>query len=235
METQTAPDARGASRRTIIRTAAWATPVVLTAVAAPSFAAGSGTDCTQLGSATLTPNRSGVVDRLVFPGGVSATISYAKTAHGRSRTPFDGETGHVFSTDYGTPWDYIRLHHPEGMDQNDTLTMTIDFAQPVSSFSLTLTDIDMSVGSWIDEVSLAPASFVVDARGKNVVGGGTAGDPFTSAVDDNINSAAGDVTVTWAGPAALQAFTITYVAADADNRSNIGQMIGIGKFSYNNC
>ena len=46
----------------------------------------------------------------------------------------------------------------------------------------------------------------------------------------NISSAAGDLTLNWAGPRSQ--VQITYKAADADSRSGNGQHIGIGKIGF---
>jgi hypothetical protein len=223
-------------RRTVTRTAAWAVPVIATVVAAPAYAATSGS-CTQRGSGTLATGVVGkhknVVTGVVFPGNVTATVAITQTRHGKAVDPLsDAETGRIFRTDYGTPWSYVRLHHAQGMTQGDTITMTVTFGQPVSNFGFTITDIDMDQGGWVDSVTLSPATFAIDAMGPNLTGDGSHV-PFTADVEGNIDSAAGDVTVHWAQPAS--SFTITYVAADSGNDSDIGQMVGIGKFVYDNC
>jgi hypothetical protein len=225
-------DSHGVSRRTVARGAAWATPVVLTAIAAPSYAAASG-PCQTRGAGSMATDANGVVTGLSFPGGITATLAYAKKNGTKVLNAFDGETGHQFSTDYGVPWTYVRLHHPEGMKQNDTLTLTITFSQPVMNFGLTMTDIDRAKDSWIDQVTLSPETFSTTGKGANVGGTGKIGAPFVSTQEGGIDSPAGDVTLTW--PGALQVFTVTYVAADKKNNSGIGQMIGIGQFAYNNC
>ncbi|MGC4112952.1 MAG: hypothetical protein QM747_21550 [Nocardioides sp.] len=220
-----------ATRRSVVRTGAWAVPVVATAVASPAYAVTSG--CTRRGEGALVADDDGVVTSLTFPGGVSAVVEYAKHNGPTVLDPFDGETGHEFETDYGTPWSYLRLHHPEGMEQGDTLTLTITFSEPVTNLAFTVTDIDQYRGQWDDRVSLAPESFAVTAKGRRVTGSGTSADPFRSNQKGNIDSASGDVSVVW--PGTIQVLTLTYVAADEDNTSDIGQMIGIGRFGYDSC
>ncbi|HEX3929801.1 MAG TPA: hypothetical protein VHW64_03805 [Nocardioides sp.] len=232
----------GISRRTVARTAAWAVPVVSVAMAAPAFAAASG-GCQQRGAGTMRiDNKTGVVTTLVFPGSVTATVTITQVRAGKTYQPFtDKETGRIFTTDYATPWDYLRLHHAKGMRTGDVITMTITFSQAVSGFGFTITDIDGDQGEWIDQVRVSPETFSVLSTGSDVLGAGTSGSPFRSDPSDpgNIDSADGDATLVW--PGAQTQFTIVYQAADTPdkdgdvNTSSIGQMVGIGRFTYDNC
>jgi hypothetical protein len=216
----------GLSRRTITKGAAWATPLLVTSVAAPAFAASG--QCLQ-GADSL--NTSGVVTFLVFPpSGVQGNLTFTSSGT-TDQTP--GDTGKVFSTDYTPSWRYIKLHHPEGMEEGDTIKMTITFTEFVKNATLTLTDIDKAVGQWIDHVVAEPAGYVASNAGQYVTGAGTSANPFTSSHNGGITSARGDVTLTW--PFSLKQITITYIAADTDNSSDIGQHIGVGKFAFNNC
>lgn len=225
-------------RRTLTRTAAWAVPVLTTVAAAPAYATSGG--CTQRGAGTMTTGtvskHPNVVTGLVFPGNVTASISISQVRAGKAIDPLsDAETGRIFTTDYGTPWSYVRLHHAKGMKKGDTLTMTITFTQPVRNFGFTITDIDGSPDSWIDQVSVSPESFSIAGRGSNLTGAGTTASPFLSDPQNpgNIDSPAGDAAVVW--PGALTTFTVLYTAADSGNASAIGQMIGLGRFSFDNC
>lgn len=214
---------RNLSRRTLARGAAWTAPVALVAVAAPAFAA-SGPCLTGLSAPGLS---STPISSLTFPpSAVTATLAFSSTGHGGVPTP--GDTGEVHATSWG--WNYIKLHHPEGMDLNDTITMTLTLSEPVTDLSLTITDIDRVITEWIDHVIVNTGGYVVTAQGANVIGTGTSGDPFRSSHNGGISSAAGDVTLTWAGP--LTMVQITYRAADADNDSDVGQHIGIGLIGF---
>ena len=42
-------------------------------------------------------------------------------------------------------WNYLKLHHPEGMTTGDTVTLTLTFSQAVTGLTLTITDIDKDV------------------------------------------------------------------------------------------
>lgn len=244
-----------ASRRTVTRAAVWSVPVVSVVAAAPAYAVASG-GCQQQGSASMAtgtvaygaktyPSR---VTGLAFPGGVSATVTYAKVdTHGNAMDPFGkldrqaNQTGRVYTTDYDGDWDYVRLHHPEGMRTGDAVTMTIVFGEQVRNFGFTITDIDEIVGEWVDQVSVDPTTFAISSQADAVTGAGTRDHPFVSEIDDNVDSDAGDVTLTWPLLEKGDAVTVTYVAADpgdADgdvNTSDIGQMIGIGRFVYDSC
>lgn len=215
--------ARGIKRRTITTGAAWAAPLTLVSVAAPAYAASACMD----GQATLTSGSRPTL--LTFPPSpVTATVGWSSTgAAGNDQTP--GDTGEVHAVSYSPSWNYLKLHHPEGVTQNDTITLTLTFSQPVFNLSLTITDIDKVTTEWIDEVVVTPAGFT-SVKGQNVIGDGTVGSPFTTSVQGGISSARGDVTVTWAGP--VSQVQIVYRAADADNDSDIGQHIGVGKIGF---
>jgi hypothetical protein len=233
-------EGHGVSRRTVARTAAWATPVVVTALGAPAYAATSGT-CADSGS---YPMNQGLGTKVVFLAffdakgkatGVQADVSVTATDKDGQALPagrLAPDTRLMGKTDYTPSWNYITLHHPKGLQQGDTLTLTITFNRVVRNAKLTITDIDKATGQWIDQVYAAPAGYSA-AKSANVVGAGAAGDPFTSKVEGEIHTSAGDLTLTW--PAPLRTVTITYVAGDQTNASDIGQHIGVGQFSYSNC
>jgi hypothetical protein len=217
-------EAPGVSRRTVAKSTAWATPLLVTSVAAPAYAASG--PCVG-GEATLVSGTMPV--NLTFPPStVTATVGWSSTgAQGDDQTP--GETGLVRTVAYSPTWNYLKLHLPRGMTQGDTVTLTLTFSQPVTNLSLTITDIDKETKNWIDEVVVSPLGFTAD-KAANVIGTGTAADPFRSQVEGGIDSAAGDVTLTWAGP--VTQVQITYRAADSQNKSGIGQHIGVGKIGF---
>jgi hypothetical protein len=230
METKT--EVRGVSRRTVARGAAWAAPVALIAVGAPAYAATSGS-CTDFGTAPLTQSVGTKVGLLVFPPSTNqAVVSIAATDASGKTIAQDRLTGTLQHTDYSPGWNYIDLHQAAGMHEGDRLTMTLTFSRPVENLTLTITDIDKIKGEWIDQVFVAPPGFSA-VPGPNVSGSGLAGDPFTANVDAEIHTAAGDLTLTWAGP--LTTAQISYRAGDAANTSTNGQHIGVGKIGFSNC
>ncbi len=218
-----APESGGMSRRTLARTTAWTAPIAVVAVAAPAYAAS--VPCVG-GQAVLVQGTSPTV--LGFsPSAVTAAVSYSTTGWAGDPTP--GETGEVHPTDYTPAWNYLKLHHPAGMDQGDTITLTLAFSQPVLGLTLTITDIDKATGQWIDQVIVDTLGFVA-APAANVVGAGTSANPFTTKVDSGISSALGDLKLTWAGP--LSVVQLTYRAGDVQNSSGIGQHIGVGRIGF---
>ena len=98
-------------------------------------------------------------------------------AAGNDQTP--GETGEVHTVSYSPSWNYLKLHHPEGVTQGDLITLTLNFNQPVTKLSLTITDIDKVTTEWIDEIEVLPAGFTA-LKAANVIGSGTAADRFRS-------------------------------------------------------
>ena len=210
-------------RRTLVKGAAWTAPIAVVGAAAPAYAASS---CVS-GQATLTGGTRPT--QLTFlPSAVTATVAFSSTGvAGNDQTP--GETGEVHATSYSPSWNYLKLHHPQGMTLGDTVALTLTFSQPVTNLSLTITDIDKASKQWIDEVVATPAGFT-SVKAANVIGTGAANNPFRSQVNGGISSAAGDVVLTWAGP--LNQVAITYRVADQDNESGVGQHVGVGKIGF---
>jgi hypothetical protein len=165
---------------------------------------------------------------------MQATVSYAAVRAGKSIVATsDGNTGRVIHTDYTPGFDCIKLYHAPGMKQGDTKTMTITFPRAAKHVTLSITDIDKITGEWIDQVFISPSGYTVTAHGKNVVGTGASGDPFTTNKEAEIHNADGDLTLTWPGP--VTQVQVVYRAGDAQNTSGNGQHIGVGLFSYDNC
>jgi len=219
------------SRRALARTAAWATPVVLVAVTAPAYAATSG-QCTDFGQADLGAVGSKPGSLLLPPSSNKATISLKGTDSKGNVLALDGATGSVATTDYTPGWSYLMLHHAKGMRQGNTITLTLSFDQPVENLTLTVTDIDKITGEWIDQVYTSPVG-TVSTKGPNVVGSGTSADPFTSKVEAEIHTAAGDLTLTWPGP--LSVVQLFFRVGDTKNTSSNGQHIGVGKIGFDSC
>jgi hypothetical protein len=242
LDTKPAHAHHGVSRRTVARTAAWAVPVVITAVGAPAYAATSGTPtCTDSGTAPLTVGNQKVttlafMDATGKATGVSASVAITATDKtGKALPPNrqSPDTGTVATTDYSPGWNDLILHMPKGLKQGDTLKLTLTFSKPVKNATLSMTDIDKLTQQWIDNVVVSPSGFSVATKGPDVSGSGTTADPFTANVEAEIHTNAGDLTLVW--PGTVTSVTVTYIAADKDNKSELGQHIGIGKFGYNNC
>lgn len=238
------PDRPGTvTRRVVTRTAAWAAPAVLTAVAAPAYA-GSGTPCTDSGAFlpnqgfgflcpwfVLGPGSQPQVDvdiSAVSAQGQPVTQGYDTDALIRIKNDPSGNANAY----------YIRLRQSLSMKPGDTLTMALTFTRSLRNFALTISNIDRYPGQWSDAVSVSSGASVL-TRGSNVIGSGTAADPFVAntanakAVEGADNNVASRVRVVW--PGSLTRVSVTYVAADAKSASTTGPYIGVGTFSYNNC
>ncbi|HEX4471803.1 MAG TPA: hypothetical protein VH085_07535 [Nocardioides sp.] len=227
-----APDqAPVVSRRALALSAAWATPVVLVAVTAPAYAATSG-QCPDYGLADLGAVGSKPGSLLLPPSSNKATISLQRTDSKGNVLALDDATGSVATTDYTPGWSYLMLHHAKGMRQGDIITLTLSLDDPVENLTLTVTDIDKIKGEWIDQVYTSPVA-IASAQGPNVVGSGTSADPFTSKVNAEIHTAAGDLTLTWPGP--LSVVQLFFRVGDTKNTSTRGQHVGVGKIGFDGC
>ena len=103
-------------------------PVLVTAVAAPAYAASG--PC--VGGTAVLQEGTSPLNLTFLPSTVTATIEFTTTGWGTDTTP--GDTGEVHRTEFpnsNDDYNYIKLHHKEGMDLNDTITITITFTQAV--------------------------------------------------------------------------------------------------------
>jgi hypothetical protein len=223
------------SRRLVTRTAAWATPVVLTAVTAPAYAAASTATCTDSGQDPLNQGYGYQVPWFYLgddPYTVDVDVATsARNAAGAAITPGSG-TGTLQKTSYRLS--YIKLAMPTTAAQGDTVSITLTLTRAVRNLTFTLTNVDKTAGQWVDQVVASPAAFGVLSRGANVAGSGTTADPFTGKADKAVTSkdASGDVIVTW--PGLVQQVTVSYTAGIAQT-SKSTQYVGVGGFSYDNC
>ena len=231
--------AHGISRRTVAKGMAWTTPVVLSTVTAPVFAA-STTPCT-----TPTPGVLVTTDNLVSHvmfGDIKGTVTYTQNGYDDD-TPVD--TGRMNTTAFtrGVPnYDYIMLRHDPLMDKGWWVALTIKFDAPVSKLSLKLTDIDKKTGAWIDHVIVTPAGFTstfavpptVDQEEiptPFLTGVGSAANPFQARGEWSLtlDRNNGDVALTW--PGQVTEVTVRFLAFDTIGASRSGQHIGVGDFS----
>ena len=87
---------------------------------------------------------------------------------------------------------------------------------------------------WVNNVVVSPATFSVVQQQSNVLGKGTAGDPFTGAADKSLatDDSSGDVTVTFPGTVSVVTISCT---AGITQTTATSQYVGVGGFSYDNC
>lgn len=221
---------RTLSRRTVTKGIAWTVPAVTAATAAPAFAISgcvvkTNFDALTVGTCQIAPSV------ITFaPSAVTATISYASTGQGGDNTP--GDTCRVERTSSTPQWNYIELEMLQGLKEGDSITVTITLSQAMENLSFTLHDIDSTQGGWRDTVIVNTLGFTL-ARGSNIQGAGTSGDPIRpiNVGDTPISSGLGDVRITWPGP--IQTVTFTYRAGITGNSQN--QHIGLGNISFSDC
>jgi len=232
------------SRRTLVKGAAWAVPVIAFAAPAPAMAASPCTPSTNFDG--LTPGntvQTGIVfyNSLNQPTGVTASIAYASNGQGGDSTP--GGTGTVAATSTNPSWNYIEIEMLSELNAGDSVTLTLTLSQAVTGLSFTIHDIDkvrngQNQVAWEDFVEIggtfsgSPVAYM-SALGNNVTGAGTAASPFQPIAwgDNPIDSGLNRVTVTFNAP--VNQFIIKYRAGQNGYSGN--QHIGLGNISYNIC
>jgi hypothetical protein len=212
----------------------WATPLLVTSVAAPAYAVSG--PCAPGVKHIVELKKGQTPTQLAFKNStVTAGIAFTATnASNQSVTPVPGgsETGKVDTA----AWDFIKMHFdtPSAANQKGgTIKMTITLSAPVNNFTFTITDIDKDPGQWIDEIVISPPGYTTPLKNSNVAGNGVPGDPFRAATTGNVGDDKGDVTLNWAF--AVQQVTISYKAADLTGSSGNGQHIGIGQIAFSDC
>ncbi len=213
------------SRRTLVKGAAWAVPVIALAAPVPVYAASECTPTTALDS--LTPGQP--ASPLVFqPSGLTATLSFTANTPGGG----DGDTGEVAATSTMPPWNYVEIEMTQQLTVGNYVDVTISLSAPVEGLSFVLHDIDWVDQQWYDTVIVSTPGFT-HANGANVQGVGTSGNPFRpiNEGDNPISSGLGDVRLTW--PGTVQVVTFRYRAGITGNSQN--QHIGLGNLSYQAC
>ena len=201
------------SRRTLVKGAAWAVPVIAFAAPVPAMAASPCTPSTNFDG--LTPGNT-VQTSIVFynslnqPTGVTASIAYASNGQGGDSTP--GGTGTVAATSTNPSWNYIEIEMLSELNAGDSVTLTLTLSQAVTGLSFTIHDIDkvrngQNQVAWEDFVEIggtfsgSPVAYI-SALGNNVTGAGTAASPFQPIAwgDNPIDSGLNRVTVTFNAP-----------------------------------
>ena len=220
----------GVDRRSVVRTAAWALPVIAVSAQAPAYAA----SCNQLYTARLDPSQpaqyqatSNLAAQAVVPltGGMgSVTIDFATTTT-TAYTPQPGNYGvnaQVGGT--GLPGIHFAYNNSNTNGANTQWYRTrITFSRNVYNLSFLVTDLDNTAGH--DErlkVFTTAFTFRIPA-GSNVKGTGTAGDPFYNSVpgDPNpVSGKGGNVRINVAGPATDVFLEFTNAATATSNNNN---------------
>lgn len=227
------------SRRTLVKGAAWAVPVIALAAPVPAYAASECTPTTDIDGLQVGSRPTSIV---FHPSGLMAGLSYAANPARNA----GGETGRVAQTSTSPSWRYIEMEMTSDLDEGDWVDMEITFPTAVSNLSFTIHDIDKvrsgSSGSiaWVDTVIVTGGTNPAGTggsynavKGTNVGGAGTSGDPFQPTIwgDQPISSGNNRVTITFVSD--VTKVVIRYRAGADGNSAN--QHIGIGNLSYNAC
>lgn len=223
--------AKGVSRRTLVKTAAWTVPVIALAAPVPAWAASQCTPSTNFDGLQVGSRPTSIIfyDVQNQPTGVTANLTWSSNAQGGDPTP--GDTGLVEQTAQG--WNYLESEMISPLTQGEWVQLDVAVVGgPVEGLSFIVHDIDKVQGAWTDNVVISPAGYTF-VLGGNIQGAGTAGNPFNpiNFGDTPISSGLGDVRITF--PGSVSAVSIRYVAGATGNSQN--QHVGIGDFSYNAC
>jgi len=233
------------TRRSVVRGAAWAAPVVLAATSAPAVAASTCTTQTfnvdwstwtrkPPTTATKLSSDSGSMTVRGSAGG-TLTISAAQTANAAILSGAQDLQGPSSGTLPSNPFsglsNPLMFQHLAGTTPQ-TATTTFTFSRPVTNLSFSIGDIDGGPGnSWSDHVSLS-SGFTVTSIASGVTGKGTAASPFApnGRTNPSYNQTTGNVTVKYA--AATSSFSLTFANATGFTGA---QNIVIGPMTFTAC
>ncbi|WP_139230886.1 hypothetical protein [Microbacterium sp. cf046] len=223
----------GVSRRTLVKGAAWAVPVIAFAGPVPAMAASPCTPTTALD--TLKPGTK-PTSIAFFPSDPLVTAGLAFTSSSGSVNR--GNTGEVAATNTNPSWNYIEIEMEQNgqrpLTQGDWVQLTITLNQPVTGLSFVIHDIDQTQSGWRDLVNIRTAGYTANlGNPTNIQGDGSDGNPFRPIANGDlpIDSGANAIRLTWAG--SVQVVVIRYIAGITGNSGN--QHIGLGNLSYSAC
>lgn len=230
------PTATGVSRRTLVKGAAWAVPVIALAAPVPAFAASRCSPSTNFDGLAVgtSPTVISFYDVQGQPTGVTASLGWTSGGQGGDNTP--GNTGQVLQTTQAPQFKFIEIQMVSSLNQGDYVELTLTFNQAVSGLSFKIIDIDKSVGpgnvAWVDNVQIVTGGYTY-ALGSNIQGAGTQANPFNAINwgDTPIVSGQGDVRITY--PGSVSQVVVRYVAAQNGNAQS--QHVGLGNLSYDIC
>ncbi|GAA1732041.1 hypothetical protein [Brachybacterium phenoliresistens] len=227
-----------ATRRALMKGAAWATPIVAVSVAAPALAASPVCETEDvtlnwgLARYTGTPSNTSSFTTTVtfdpttsseaFPeleSPLTATIVHAYHGNARGTTPNGTITNFNVGGIGQVGYDVRQQIGSSGTTTptaNDYQTIQFTFAEPVSNLRFSITDIDRtwttSLRDFIDGVSLSsPTAFTYSVpSGSTVTGSGTVASPWQNSTEGNKSEdgPGGQIDITFTAP--VQSFTIRY-------------------------
>lgn len=188
-----------ASRRTLVRGAAWSVPVVAMGATAPAYAASCGT--------TETLRWSNYTDGTVFSSAQFGANRITITQSG----DLGPDSGKVIHQPEGGFNPTLRFYPANGVS-GSSLRVTGAFNRPVSNLSFAILDIDNGVNgngsfAWRDRVIVETTPFAA-SLGSRLQGAGTAANPYSNNQNTALanTSPNGNATLRWAGPLSSVSF-----------------------------
>lgn len=225
MEIGTEAQGLRASRRNVVRGAAWSVPVIAVATAAPAYAASPCPAVTLVWSSL----GNGTTFTSTTVGGVVVTLSLTgQTTAPNNRTVSTTLTGGQASN----------LRFYSTADANSSQTATFSFTrngQPVTvtNLSFSFLDIDSGGNSWNDTVRVNTSGFgYVITNQTYVTGVGSSTSPFRASgtnTSANTGGASNNANVQVSWSTALSSMSFTYAQAVAASGS---PFIGISNMSF---
>ncbi len=237
------------SRRAVLATGAWATPVLAAGLAAPAAAASPCLPAAYLLNWGVTPytrtsdSRSGTatITAPAAPTAPAVTLSITSVFSG-SMVPISGTgLGNLIvytSTIGGTSQQGLMFYqsfNPSSTTNGDRAnrqTTTFTFSQPVSNLSFIVTDIDSQSNNFWDDVEITSASSLTATRDATV-SGGTTGPWYQTSNNNSLNPdvAGGNISVRFTVP--VTTFTLVYWNKQTSVTSGNGtQGIFVGDMSF---
>ena len=220
-------DKTRASRRTVVRGAAWTVPVIAVATTAPAFAASPCEKTTIVWSSLGT---SGSVFNSTTSGGVLVTLTVSgATNAANNRTISNVQTGAQNSN--------LRFYSTAADNSSQTATFTFTKngqSVNVINLSFSFLDIDSGGAAWDDRITVNTGGFgSVIQNPTYVTGSGGTGNAAFRANGNNTsastpgNTTNGNVAVSWTGQ--LSSMSFTYAQ---DGTATGSPFIGISNMSF---
>ncbi|MCF6376299.1 hypothetical protein L2K70_01635 [Nocardioides KLBMP 9356] len=200
--------ARAATRRTVVRGAAWTVPAVAAAVSAPAYAASPCPNKTALLPVTWSGTSTPTSQVGTATNGATVTVSAAYTQAGLA--PGSLGSGNLSAQTATSVRDSFAIvnNSPATLVSDPATnfqTVTFTFVQPVYGLTFSIDDIDRGTGYW-DYVSLTatPTETPSGSYGSptSITGAGTDANPWrTTSTSGGDNLPSQSVTVTYANGA----------------------------------
>ncbi|PPG31764.1 hypothetical protein C5B97_04855 [Pseudoclavibacter sp. RFBB5] len=213
----------------MLRAAAWTTPVIALATAAPAQAASRCVNKTNFNALTTGTKPT----QIAFPGtGVTATLSYVGyggfTGSSTNGAVQNGPQGGNPNTQKWIKFENDTASYGSGLD------VKIVFSEPVNKLSFTLFDLDWADGNHRDAViaTTPPTSFTIASA---LQGNGTLNNPWRKINVGEIPSTSlnGNVQLNYTGP--ITEVTFRYFQDLKVQGSNHNQLIGLSDLAFDKC